>query len=51
MMTEKVVFVIPVFEIKKGLHPPTTKKELMKGYENKELRPFHNAVRNLIMDL
>jgi len=45
-LTEKVVFVVPVFEIKKGLHPPTTKNELIKGYTDKEIRPFHNAVRS-----
>lgn len=43
--SEKIVFVIPVFERKKGIPAPNTKNELLAGCEEKTIRPFHNAVK------
>ena len=41
----KVVFVVPVFEIKKGLECPNDKNELVTACRENTVRPFHNKVR------
>lgn len=38
----KVVFVVPVFEIKKGLECPNNKNELVTACRDNTVRPFHN---------
>ena len=40
----KVVFVVPVFEIKKGLECPNNKNELVTACRDNTVRPFHNKV-------
>ena len=44
-----MVFVVPVFEIKKGLDPPDTKFDLKAAIGRQEVRPFHNAVRRKML--
>jgi len=39
---EKTVFVVPVFEMKKGQKCPNDKKQLILSCQNNQVRPFHN---------
>ena len=41
---EKVVYVVPVFEIQKGFICPNEKQELKDSCNRKEVRSFHEVV-------
>ena len=46
---EKVVYVVPVFEIQKGFICPNEKQELKDSCNRKEVRSFHEEVRFVII--
>jgi hypothetical protein len=41
---EKIVFVLPVYEMKNGYTRPIDKNDLISKIQDKIIRPFHNAV-------